>query len=93
MTVNYLDIFLLEASEGRLKKRVLLNPTNIIVVGTKNYSVIENKLLLSDEYIIKLEFVLLEATIKDLITLKGLYMQAMEILAEGQSPKLPELKL
>jgi|JI6StandDraft_1071083.scaffolds.fasta_scaffold04583_17 hypothetical protein len=54
LTVNYLDIFLLEADHGKLKKRVLLNPTNIIVAGKKLYSVVEDKLLLTDEYIVKL---------------------------------------
>jgi len=34
--------------EGRLKRRVLLNPTNIIIIGKKNYSVVEGKLLLTD---------------------------------------------
>jgi len=31
-----------------------LNPTNIIVAGKKLYSVVEDKLLLTEEYIVKL---------------------------------------
>lgn len=85
LTVNYLDIFLLEVEGGRLKRRVLLNPTNIILAAKKSYSVVEDKLLLTDEYIVKLEYLYLEATIKDLIKLKALYAQAMGILAEDTS--------
>jgi hypothetical protein len=55
VTVNHLDIFLLEFDGKKMKKRVLLNPMNIIVMGNKYYSLAEQNLILTNELILKVE--------------------------------------
>jgi hypothetical protein len=55
VTVNHLDIFLLEFDGKKMKKRVLLNPMNIIVMGNKYYSLAEQNLILTNELIVKVE--------------------------------------
>lgn len=82
VTVNHLDICFYETVGRRVKKRVLLNPTNLIIIGKSLYALKEGRLMMTSEFVVKVEFILLEATIKDLNKLKGLYETAMGILRE-----------
>lgn len=73
VTINYLELFLLENDGSKIKKRTLLNPSNIILVTKEAYSIKNERLVAVNEVILKLEFVVLEATVSDINKLLSLY--------------------